>query len=185
MCCPFELVQSVKMHEEVAALRAKETRLSEIAGEYESYLDELSEEDKEQNFVNDAKDAFVAAEVKKAIKAREVEPATMRILKDVDALFAEEKTLKKQVKDDSAALHQRTKGVIEGLTDEEVRDLLHRKWILPLMENLNSLPDAVLDDFVKQWMPSARNTKPPLRTWKARLPAPSTNCWGCWTICGK
>ena len=43
---PFELVQSVKMHEEVAALRAKETRLSEIAGEYESHLDELSEEDK-------------------------------------------------------------------------------------------------------------------------------------------
>ena len=74
----------------------------------------------------------------------------MSILKDVDALFAEEKTLKKQVKDDSAALHQRTKGVIERLTDEEVRDLLHRKWILPLMENLNSLPDAVLDDFVKR-----------------------------------
>ena len=147
---PFELVQSVKMHEEVAALCAKETRFAEIAGEYESYLDELSEEDKEQNFVNDAKDSFVAAEVKKAIKAREVEPATMSILKDVDALFAEEKTLKKQVKDDSAALHQRTKGVIERLTDEEVRDLLHRKWILPLMENLNSLPDAVLDDFVKQ-----------------------------------
>lgn len=147
---PFELVQSVKMHEEVAALRAKETRLSEIAGEYESHLDELSEEDKEQNFVNDAKDAFVAAEVKKAIKAREVEPATLSILKDVDALFAEEKTLKKQVKDDSAALHQRTKSVIEHLTDEEVRDLLHCKWILPLMENLNSLPDAVLDDFVKQ-----------------------------------
>ena len=145
---PFELVQSVKMHEEVAALRAKETRLAEIAGEYESYLDELSEEDKEQDFVNDS--AFVAAEVKKAIKAREVEPATLSILKDVDALFAEEKTLKKQVKDDSAALHQRTKGVIERLTDEEVRDLLYRKWILPLMENLNSLPDAVLDDFVKQ-----------------------------------
>ena len=145
---PFELVQSVKMHEEVAALRAKETRLAEIAGEYESYLDELSEEDKEQDFVNDG--AFVAAEVKKAIKAREVESATLSILKDVDALFAEEKTLKKQVKDDSAALHQRTKGVIERLTDEEVRDLLHRKWILPLMENLNSLPDAVLDDFVKQ-----------------------------------
>lgn len=74
----------------------------------------------------------------------------MSILKDVDALFAEEKTLKKKVKDDSAALHQRTKSVIEHLTDEEVRDLLHCKWILPLMENLNSLPDAVLDDFVKQ-----------------------------------
>lgn len=147
---PFELVQNVKMHDEVAALRTREARLAEIAGEYESYLDELSEEDKEQNFVNDTKDAFVAAEVKKAIKAREVEPATLRILKDVDALFTEEKTLKKKVKEDAAALHERTKSVIEQLTDDEVRDLLHRKWILPLMENLNSLPDAVLDDFVKR-----------------------------------
>ncbi len=147
---PFELVQDVKMHDEVAALRTREARLAEIAGEYESYLDELSEEEKEQNFVNEAKDAFVATEVKKAIKAREVEPATLSILKDVDALFTEEKTLKKKVKEDAAALHERTKSVVEHLTDEEVRDLLHRKWILPLMENLNSLPDAVLDDFVKR-----------------------------------
>ena len=147
---PFELVQDVKMHDEVAALRTREARLAEIAGEYESYLDELSEEDKEQNFVNEAKDAFVATEVKKAIKAREVDPATLIILKDVDALFTEEKTLKKKVKEDAAALHERTKSVVEHLTDEEVRDLLHRKWILPLMENLNSLPDAVLDDFVKR-----------------------------------
>ena len=147
---PFELVQNAKMHDEVAALRTREARLAEIAGEYESYLDELSEEDKEQNFVNDTKDAFVAAEVKKAIKAREVDPATLSILKDVDALFTEEKTLKKKVKEDAAALHERTKSVVEHLTDEEVRDLLHRKWILPLMENLNSLPDAVLDDFVKR-----------------------------------
>ena len=147
---PFELVQNVKMHDEVAALRTKEARLAEIAGEYESYLDELSEEDKEQNFVNETKDAFVAAEVKKAIKAREVEPATLSILKDVDALFTEEKTLKKKVKEEAAALHERTRSVIEQLTDDEVRDLLHRKWILPLMENLNSLPDAVLDDFVKR-----------------------------------
>lgn len=147
---PFELVQNAKMHDEVAALRTREARLTEIAGEYENYLDELSEEDKEQNFVNDTKDAFVAAEVKKAIKAREVDPATLSILKDVDALFTEEKTLKKKVKEDAAALHERTKSVVEHLTDEEVRDLLHRKWILPLMENLNSLPDAVLDDFVKR-----------------------------------
>lgn len=147
---PFELVQNAKMHDEVAALRTREARLAEIAGEYESYLDELSEEDKEQNFVNEAKDAFVATEVKKAIKAREVDPATLIILKDVDALFTEEKTLKKKVKEDAAALHERTKSVVEHLTDEEVRDLLHRKWILPLMENLNSLPDAVLDDFVKR-----------------------------------
>ena len=147
---PFELVQSVKMHDEVAALRTREARLAEIAGEYESHLDELSEEDKEQNFVNEAKDTFVAAEVKKAIKAREVDPATLSILKDVDALFTEEKTLKKKVKDETAALHERTKSVIEHLTDAEVYDLLHRKWIMPLMENLNSLPDAVLDDFVKR-----------------------------------
>ncbi len=97
----------------------------------------------------------------------------------MDALFAEENLKKSRSKDDSAALHQRTKGVIERLTDEEVRDLLHRKWILLLMENLNSLPDAVLDDFVKQLMPSARNTKTTFEDVESQIAkAQSMNCWG-------
>jgi len=145
---PFTLVQKTKLQEELDALGELESRLSEITGEYESLLEELSEEDKEQDFVNETKDAFVPAEVKKAIKAKAAEPETLAILKKVDALIAEEKALRKQSKTDSTELHTRTKKVIEALSDEEVIELLHKKWITPLVESLRSMPEAIIGDFV-------------------------------------
>ena len=59
----------------------------------------------------------------------------------------EEKKLKKQIKDQAAALHMTTKAVIEGLSDEQVYDLLHEKWIVPLVDSLASLPDSIIADF--------------------------------------
>lgn len=67
--------------EEMAELKAKEDKLITITGEYDSLLEELSEDDKGQPFVNDAGDAFVAAEVKKAVKAKTAEAETFAVLK--------------------------------------------------------------------------------------------------------
>ena len=144
---PFALVQKTLLPNELAKLEAKETRISEISGEYGELLDELSEEDKEKDFVNDDKDAFVAAEVKKTLKAKDEEPETLAVLKKADALINEEKTLKKQIKEESAALHLLTKKTIENLTDDGVTGLLRLKWVAPLAQSLGSLPDAVISDF--------------------------------------
>lgn len=145
---PFELVQEVLLPDRLAALQGQEARLSEIAGEYDALLDELSEEDKEKDFVNEAKDAFVAAEVKKALKARDDEPETLAVLKKADALMTEEKTLKKKIKDESAALHLETKAMIEKLDDNTVLALLRRKWIIPLVQSIGGLPDSILREFI-------------------------------------
>lgn len=145
---PFDLVQQMLLADDLHALRDKEARLSDIAAELETQLDVLSEDDKEQAFVNDAKDAFVAAEVKKALKAKEAGADTLSVLKKVDALFNEEKSLKKQIKDDEKALHLQTKATIEALSDEEARTLLKQKWITPLTDSLLALPDAVIDALV-------------------------------------
>ncbi|EHM12657.1 type I restriction system adenine methylase HsdM [Jonquetella anthropi DSM 22815] len=139
---PFDLVQETVLADELAALKAKESQLSELAAEYEALLDELSEEEKERPFVNEAKDAFVPAEVKKALKDNVDNPETLAVLKKADALATKEKALKKQVKDESAALHLRTKKTIEGLSDDEARKLLKRKWIDPLVKSLTELPNA-------------------------------------------
>ena len=145
---PFTLAQEVLLPDALTALTELETRLTEIAGEYETLLEELSEEDKEQDFVNESKDAFVPAEVKKALKAKEAEPQTLAILKKADALITEEKALRRQIKTDSAALHARTKEVIEGLADETVLELLQKKWIAPIVGSLRSIPDTVIADFI-------------------------------------
>lgn len=147
---PFALVQETLLSDDLRALQNKETRLSEISGEFETLLDELSEEDKEQDFVNEAKDAFVAAEVKKALKAKEADLDTLAILKNVNALFTEEKTLKKQIKEESEALHIQTKKTIEQLTDEEDIQLIKQKWIDPIIKSLAGLPDSLIHEFISK-----------------------------------
>ncbi len=147
---PFGLVQETLLSGELSALKEKEARLSEISGEYSALLDELSEEDKEKDFVNDDKDAFVAAEVKKTLKAKDAEPETLTILKKADALAAAEKTLRKQIKDDAATLHMHTKKTIEDLSDAGAVSLLKLKWITPLAQSLGSLPDAALGSFASR-----------------------------------
>lgn len=60
----------------------------------------------------------------------------------------EEKTLKKQVKEDSKDLHLLTKKTIEELTDEQARALLKLKWVTPLVESMAGLPSAIITDFI-------------------------------------
>ena len=145
---PFALVQKTLLAADLARLNAREARLSELAAEYESLLNELSEEDKDKPFVNDEGDAFVSKEVAKAVKGMEVEPETLAVLRKVNALNNEEKSLKKQIKADSTALHLLTKKTIEELTDEQAREMIKLKWIPPLLDSMAGLPSAVIADFI-------------------------------------
>lgn len=74
----------------------------------------------------------------------------MAVLKKADSLNTKEKTLKKEIKEDSDALHIKTKKTIESLSDEAVLDLLRHKWIFPLLECINAQPDIVLADFISK-----------------------------------
>ena len=145
---PFELVQETLLKDDFCALKESESRLSEISSEYEELLEELSEEDKDRDFVNEAKDAFVPAEVKKAIKDKDVEPETLTVLRKADALITEEKTLKKKVRDDSAELHIKTKKTVEALGDGEATELIKLKWVSPIVRSMAGLPEAVISGFV-------------------------------------
>ena len=101
-------------------------------------------------FVNEDKTAFVWAEVKKAIKAKDVEDETLSTLKAVSALNNEEKSLKKSIKEETQKLHQKTKNVIEALSDEQAEELLKMKWIEPLISALYKLPKAIVDTLSKK-----------------------------------
>lgn len=65
-----------------------------------------------------------------------------------NALIAEEKELKKAVKEKAAQLHLKTKETIERLSDEQVIELLKEKWIKPLIDNLMQLPDSIVAELV-------------------------------------
>ncbi|MDR3257962.1 MAG: type I restriction-modification system subunit M [Mycoplasmataceae bacterium] len=66
----------------------------------------------------------------------------------IGELLDEEKELKATVKEESAALHLKTKTTIEGLSDAQVLTLLEQKWIAPLMATLHRTPDGIIADLV-------------------------------------
>jgi len=158
---PFELVQSSILKEEALAVKQQEERLADIQAAYEEIIDSLSEEDKESGVLNEAKDAFATAEVGRRIKelfgsfakaqtavASYDEDSFERKLVQVQQLTDEDKELKSQVKKDAAALHLRTKEVIEHLADAQIIELLEAKWIAPLMSALHKIPDNIIADLV-------------------------------------
>ena len=152
---PFDLVQETYLKAELENLKQKENRLVEITGEYEEILDSLSEEEKELETVNEAKDSFVnsavtkeakqlIAEIKK--KGAFAEDAYEAKIIKVSELLTEEKELKKVVKIEAAKLHLLTKVTIEKLTNEQVYELLELKWISPLVSSLNKLPKVIINE---------------------------------------
>ena len=154
---PFELVQSTILKAEHDELAALEGRLSEFPAEYESILDDLTEDEKEAagNVLNDDGDAFVPKELTKKIKELKKDSAAESVelrkkLESVDALIKAEKEVKAQIKTKSAELQAKTKTTIENLTDEQAVELLENKWIVPLTENLHKLPDTIVDGLVSK-----------------------------------
>jgi type I restriction enzyme M protein len=163
---PFDLVQQTYLSDDLAALAKQENRLVEIASSLEEILESLSEEDKEQDTVKESKDGFANAEVAKAAKAflkeqketktkfsadspEPEESYKAKIIK-ANKLIDEEKALKKAVKEAQVALHLKTKTTIEGLTDDQVNELLHLKWITPLSQELAAMPSAVITQLTSQ-----------------------------------
>ena len=141
---PFQLTQEKLLASELNALQDKENELMQVTSEYEQMVDELSEEDKSQDFFDEEKGKFDQNEIKKFVKAYPEEKETIGMLKKADALINREKALKKTIKAESQALHLKTKAVIENLTPEQIRMLLEAKWIEPLVQKLNALPNRII-----------------------------------------
>lgn len=70
------------------------------------------------------------------------------VLAQAKELLDEEKSLKKASKEAKLALEEKTKEVVESLTDAQCDELLAAKWIEPLQTDLLELPNAVVSDFI-------------------------------------
>ena len=154
---PFKLVQENLLVTDLLSLKEKEDRISEITSEYEELLDSMSEEEKTGDAINDDGTAFVNAQVTKMAKqyAAEMKKGTsysedsfeIKIVQCA-GLIAEEKQLRKLVKEETESLHIKTKETIENLDDNQVKELLRIKWISKLVSSLKSMPVNIIDALV-------------------------------------
>lgn len=150
---PFEIAQNSLLQSELRSIRNKENRLNEVVSEYQEIIDSLNEEEKELVF-NDDGDKIDSKKVKEYIKdsdedASDEDTLLARLIKYTD-LIDEEKQLKKDIKSESTELHNKTKDVIESLSDEQAIELLKNKWVSPLIDAIIKLPQDIINDIANK-----------------------------------
>ena len=133
---PFSLVQDALLSVEAEQLRDLQDEMSHLNGECESLQEELPCEDAEEG---DADDSCDLTEEEIAAKRNELA-----------ALQKKLKSLKKDAKAQESALEEKTSETIEALADEQVYELLEAKWVEPLMDDLNALPQVSIEGLIKK-----------------------------------
>ena len=132
---PFGLVQEALLSDELSALRTVQDELIRVSGECDSLKEELPPEDD-----GDGEEASC--------------DLTDEEIEERQQLLAEatkrQKSLKKAVKERTEALEDATRTLVESLTDEQVYELLERKWVDPLMDELMGLPQQSIDRLLKK-----------------------------------
>lgn len=132
---PFGLVQEALLSDELSALRVMEGELARVSGECDSLKEELPQE-------GDGDGEEVSCDL------------TDEEIEEKQQLLAEatkrQKSLKKAAKEQTEALEDATRALVESLTDEQVYELLERKWVDPLMDELMELPQQSIDRLVKK-----------------------------------
>lgn len=66
----------------------------------------------------------------------------------VSELIELEKATKKQIKDKTAALETKTIELIESISDEDAKKVLAEKWIVPLIDQINEMPENELKKLI-------------------------------------
>ena len=151
---PFEFIQKIKLNDRLEELNKLNERLSDINLNYEEFLDEMEEEDKSQ-ILNDNNDAIDFKKVNEKLKEIRkdkisVEPNSFEEkIEKLMSLNNEEKEINRSIRLKNKELLDKSKEAIEGLDDNEIKDILEKKWIEKLVDNLTSLIDRVLKEFVK------------------------------------
>ena len=143
----FDLVQQEKFQAEILAIEALQAHMEAIGSELEELHDGFTEEETEAYCDSEKDNAFD----KKAIKAdckpkADVEPETKAKLQQIVKLWDEQTKINKQIKTDKLELVDKTVDAIKHLTEEEVAEFLHLKWIEPVCRGINGTLSSVLSE---------------------------------------
>ena len=144
---PFDLVKAMFYtadFEEMSRLAAAaDSKASEYAGIWENMDDEA----KSVVCKDDDETAFDTKKFKAAIKSGDLEAEAVESINAIQRAIAEEKALRKKVKEIATVLEDKAKAKVESLSEDEINDLLERKWIAPIIAAINRVGEGVPMEF--------------------------------------
>lgn len=146
---PFELAQQELLADDLLAIKSLNNRLDAISSELDEIFESLTEEERASEITNDAEDSFNKSAFNKYLKTADTSEGTLGSkIKKANKLVTEEKQIGKQIKELSSELDNKTIALIQNLTDEQIKNLLEKKWITPLMTSILALSNNVIENLV-------------------------------------
>lgn len=147
---PFSLVQNRFFKDELKEITVLENELAQIDADLTEIIENIDEEDKSDEVFNEQGDAFVSKALKARVKdiGKSPENDFEQSLIKAKKLLDKQSTKKKELNQAQNALQLKTKSCIETLSDEQCNEMLEAKWITPLQQDLNSIADIVVDEFI-------------------------------------
>ena len=155
----FDLVEKTYFTGDLTKIQVMTERLQSIESEIQELFDSLTEEDKEAECVNEDKTAFINAMLNKEVKQIKADQKRGDTFADdsfevkllaVAKLQAEEKAIKVSVKAANEVLLETTRNKINNLTQDEIDHLLLLKWVKPIVNALNKMPNQVLQQLTNK-----------------------------------
>jgi len=146
---PFDLIQQQYFATELKEIAGLRSRLDEIASDLEEWRDTLADDEDGMAYLDSDKDNALD---KKKITAdakpkADVDPGIKGRLQAIVELWNQQSKTKKMVTAKQAELLEKTKNVIQNLTEEQIKKLLELKWIKPITSSIDVLPANVLQGF--------------------------------------
>ena len=151
---PNELIASELYGEELATIETLKSRISEIDSELSELVENAKVEDSDEynalfdslkkNDEGEAQDSFESKLVKASLKGAEKGSLEYELLKKVDDLTKEKSAANKEIKTKELELKGLIAERILQLTDEEVNQLLYKKWFGTVIEKVEELVQSPL-----------------------------------------
>ena len=143
---PFQLVQRNLLSPLLDEIDAIENALISNSESVAEIFETLSEEEREK-YANDDNTEFAPKKFPKFKKGQTFEERTIEFkLQQVNALLAEEKSLKKKMSDKQKELLERTREMISYVGLDTATHLMDLKWTSPLVNSINRMPDEVVQE---------------------------------------
>lgn len=149
---PFDLVKSYYLSDEYDEIDKLQKKANEQSSIYTEILESLDEDIKIEvcKLTKDGKlpedeISFNTAKLKKYIKSNNNEE-----LKKAQEAIDLEKSLQKQIKEKTDALDEKAESKLNTLNNEEIKDLLGKKWIDPIISEIESSMNSIIEDFIKK-----------------------------------
>lgn len=140
---PFDLVKAMFYTADFEEMSRLATAADSKASEYAGIWENMDDEAKSVVCKDDDETAFDTKKFKAAIKSGNLAADGVENINAIQRAIAEEKALRKKVKEIATVLEDKAKKKVESLSEDEINDLLERKWIAPIIAAINRVGEGV------------------------------------------